>query len=376
MRCIRCQACFPVADYLEGCPACLASSLPSSLVFDYRLAAAGAPFNAREWLVYASDPQLGEGDTPLVELPRLASDVGIARLTAKYEGANPTGSHKDRMSALFIQRAKSAGFPTVAIASSGNAGVSLAAYAAAAGIECVVVTTEKMTDNWRRAIEMHGARLIATSTVDDRWHLIAGKARAGEWYPATNYIIPAVGSNPFGVDGYRAIAFEMFLQWQDAPATDVLVPTSRGDVLWGVARGFHDLRQAGYLTDVPRVHAVEPFPRIERVLSGEDYRTLFSGQTLMTSLGGSTVAYQALDALRMAGGSAVAVNEPAVIEDQRRLALEGLYLELSSASALTGLRSLMKRNVIPAGAHAVLIATSHGYKEEPSFTAPIPIFSG
>jgi threonine synthase len=373
-RCIRCEATYPISDYLEGCPACLAASMPSSLAFDYAPVRQGQAFgNPHEWLAYTSGSVLGEGGTPLVDMPRLAEDIGLAGLTAKFEGSNPTGSHKDRMSALFIQRAKSAGFQTVAIASSGNAGGSLAAYAAAAGLACVVVTTEKMNANWRRAVEMHGAQLIATSSVDERWHLIADKARAGEWYPATNYMIPAVGSSPFGVDGYRAIAFELFLQQRGRPATDILVPTSRGDVLWGVARGFHDLREAGHLKDLPRVHAVEPFPRIKRVINGTDYRTPFAGQTLMTSLGGSTVAYQAVDALRLTGGTAVAVGDADAVEDQKTLAQHGLHLELSSACALTGLRVLLERGVISSDANPVLLATSHGYKEEHSFETPISL---
>ena len=86
----------------------------------------------------------------------------------------------------------------------------------------------------------------------------------------------------------------------------------------------------------------------------------------MTSLGGSTVAFQALDALRMTGGSAVAVQEAEVVEDQRRLGRHGLYLELSSAVGMTGLRALMKRGVVQTEAHAVIVATSHGYKDEPA----------
>lgn len=375
LRCIRCGALFPVADYLEGCPHCLALAMPASLALDYRaFPEPAAPVSAREWLAYPAAAALGEGDTPLVDVPRLADELGVASVRVKYEGANPTGSHKDRMSALFIARAKQAGHRTVAIASSGNAGVSLAAYAGAAGIDCVVVTTPKMNANWRRAVEMSGARLVATATVEDRWRLIAEKARAGEWFPATNYLTPAVGSNPFGVDGYRAIAVELVRQWKSEPATDILVPTSRGDVLWGVARGFHDLRVAGHIKKVPRVHAVEPFPRLERVLRGEDYRNEFAGDSLMTSLGGSTVAFQALDALRQTRGTAVAVDETAVVADRQALARAGLYLELSSAAALTGLRRLLDRKVISSAASVVLLATSHGYKEEAVYDAPLTVF--
>lgn len=365
MRCIRCAETFPMADYLEGCPACAAASMPSSLQIDYRTFPSTVKnHNASEWLVYPKT-LLGEGNTPLYALPRLANEIGVAALSAKFEGANPTGSHKDRMSALFVQRARVAGAGTVAIASSGNAGASLAAYAANAGLECVVVTAPKMSANWRRAIEMHGASIIVTQTPDERWQLVREKWHAGEWYPANNYLLPAVGSNPFGVDGYRAVAVELASQWQEQPATDVLVPTSRGDVLWGVAQGFCDLKSAGLLETLPRVHAVEPFPRIELVQSGTDYRTSFGGMSRMTSLGGNTVTFQAIDALRKTNGSAVAVAEACVFEDQKKLAKAGLYLELSSAAGLTGLRNLVQDGVIGADAHAVILATSHGYKEDP-----------
>lgn len=364
MRCIRCAESFPLTDYLEGCPACAAASMPSSLQIDYRsFPAAVKSQDASEWLVY---PQtlLGEGSTPFYAHPKLARDVGVAALSVKFEGANPTGSHKDRMSAVLVQRARVSGASTVAIASSGNAGASLAAYAAHVGLECVVVTTPKMSANWRRAIKMYGASIIMMQTPDERWQLVREKSRTGEWYPANNYLVPAVGSNPFGVDGYRAVAIELASQWQERPVTDVLVPTSRGDVLWGVAQGFCDLRSAGALETIPRVHAVEPFPRIEQVQSGADYRTSFSGMSRMTSLGGNTVAYQAIDALRKTNGSAVAVAEECVLEDQKKLARAGLYLELSSAAGLTGLRNLVRNGVIGADAHAVILATSHGYKED------------
>ncbi|RWM38703.1 pyridoxal-phosphate dependent enzyme [Mesorhizobium sp.] len=372
MRCIRCGRLHPVADYFEGCPHCLAAGFVASVAPAYeRFPTRADPLRPEESLAYPGGPFLGEGRTPLIELSRLAREIGVQRLSAKYEGANPTGSHKDRMSALVVQRAREAGATTVAAASSGNAGVSLAAYAAHAGLKCVVVTTPKMNANWRRAVEMHGAELVATATSEERWQLVARKARSGEWYPATNYLTPPVGSNPFGVDGYRAIAIELHIQMEGDPATDILVPTSRGDVLWGVAKGFHDLRQAGLLTRLPKIHAVEPFPRLTRVVAGADLRDTFRGTSALVSVGGLTVTFQALQALEMTGGSAVTVEEHDVQDDQRRLACAGLFLELSSAAALTGLKRLMAQKVIASDANAVLVATSHGYKEEAYYEQPI-----
>jgi threonine synthase len=372
MSCIRCSTVHPVADYFEGCPRCLLTGFPASVALRYE-GSLGTfdKYPHGDWLAYPGGPFLGEGRTPLVALQCLANQIGVGSLHAKYEGANPTGSHKDRMSALVVQRAKEVGASTVAAASSGNAGTSLAAYAAHAGLNCVIVTTPNMSANWRRAVKMHGAELIDIATAEERWQIVARQAKLGKWYPVTNYLTPAVGSSAFGVDGYRAIAFEIFDQCSGAQPTDILVPTSRGDALWGIAQGYCDLLNAGMISELPKVHAVEPFPRLALVMSGTDLRANFPGSSALVSLGGSTVTFQAVKALTMTGGSAAAVDEAHVVRDQIELARAGMYLELSSASALTGLRKLVHDQTISAGARVVLIATSHGYKEDARYEQPL-----
>jgi threonine synthase len=360
----------PVADYLEGCPACLDQNRPASLAVEYREFPASLDQLA-DWQVYSDHVTLGEGNTPLVSLEDLASETGIGSLHLKNEGANPTGSHKDRMSRFVVQRALEAGAPTVAAASSGNAGVSLAAYAAKAGLGCVVVTTSEMNPNWRRAIEMHGATLLATETPERRWQVLADRVRVGDWYPATNFSVPPVGSNPFGVDGYRSIAFEIFHELGTSACTDIIVPTSRADLLWGIARGYRDLQTAGLVEQPPRIHAVEPFGRISKVLAGQDYRGIFPGHSALTSIGGSTVTYQALDAIASCKGTAVVIEDEAAREDQKRLARCGFYLELSSAAALTGLRKLVAQGVITSDAAVVIVGTSNGFSEFQPFAHPI-----
>ncbi|MEX3815978.1 pyridoxal-phosphate dependent enzyme [Paraburkholderia sp. BR13439] len=373
MRCLQCAQLHPLDDYFEGCPSCLKCDAPASVAPHY----ADFPTELRsdnmaEWLSYGSPSGLGEGNTPLSSLPRLAASLGIEAVYTKNEFANPTGSHKDRMGAMVAQRAMDIGAKTIAVASSGNAGVSMAAYAARAGIDCIVVTTPDMSPNWRRAIEMHGARIIAMENSDDRWVLIARHARRGDWYPATNYLMPPVGSNPFGVDGYRAIALELYLQFPAAPPTDIVVPTARGDLLWGIAKGYQDLRATGLISATPRVHAVEPFPRIGRAREGHGMVcSSFSGDTAMVSIGGNTVTFQSLLALELTDASGVAVNDQEASDDQLLLAKEGLYVELSSAAAVSGLRKLVGQGKIGHRSRVVMIATSHGYKEQPEFTAQL-----
>jgi threonine synthase len=370
MRCLRCGRTAPVADYFEGCPRCLEAGFPSSVAAEYcEFPSSVEPI--REWLAYLDYPSLGEGRTPLVALTGLADELGVATLHLKNEGANPTGSHKDRMSGLVVQRAMDVGASTVVAASSGNAGVSLAAYAANAGLDCVIVTTPDMNANWRHAIEMLGATLLAAETPEQRWLAVAKRVRAGDWYPATNYLVPAVGSNPFGVDGYRSIALELFLQLEGRLPSDIVVPTSRADLLWGIARGYADLEKAGLTQGKPRIHAVEPFPRIARVLAQEDYRGTFAGTSKLVSIGGSTVTYQALDALDLCCGTAVVANEDGALRDQRQLARQGFYLELSSAAALTGLRNLVAIGTVASNASPVLIATARGVAGQLDDSRPI-----
>lgn len=370
MRCLRCKALLAIADYHEGCPSCLAERTPASVAVEYS-ELPGTLERIADWQVYPAHPTMGEGETPLVAMETLAREIGIRRLLVKNEGANPTGSHKDRMSRFVVQRALAVNAGIVAAASSGNAGVSLAAYAARMGLGCVIITTLDMNPNWRRAIEMHGARLVAAQTPLQRWQVMAERVKTGEWYPATNFSLPAVGSNPFGVDGYRSIALEL-LRDVGADCSDVVVPTSRGDLLWGIARGFKDLQRAGLLEKPPCVHAVEPFARLSKVLCGDDYRGAFAGDTALASIGGFTVTYQALDALAACGGTAVVADEAGARADQHRLARSGLYLELSSAAALTGLRRLLSRGVVAPDATVVVIGTSSGLSEYHNYTQPIP----
>jgi threonine synthase len=370
-RCIRCEARHPVGDYAEGCPACNAAQYPASVVPTYssmppladcRRGKGAARFGPR--LGYSTFPTLGEGDTPVARLHRLAGELGLDAIDLKLEGSNPTGSHKDRMTSQFVARALAKRAPVVAAASSGNAGASLAAYAAAADLRCAIVTTSKMSAPWRRAIELTGAELHFVEDPLERWRLIGEKARSEGWFSATNICRPPTGSEPFGVEGYKTLAYELAEDPQTADADTILVPTARGDLLWGIYAGFAELVAEKALYRIPRLVAVEPFPRIELALAGADYRGSFAGSSPLLSINGTTVTCQAIAAVQRSGGTAVSVNSSEVIADQHYLAKAGHYLELSAVAALTGLRVLLTSNPF-AVRHPVLIATSHGYKENP-----------
>jgi threonine synthase len=141
--------------------------------------------------------------------------------------------------------------------------------------------------------------------------------------------------------------------------------------LWGVFEGYRLLQQLGALDCMPRLYAVEPFPRIEAVSRGSDYRTSFDGRTQQVSIAGSTVTYQAIDAITKSNGGVVVASDEDAAESQQALARCGLYVELSSAASLSGLRRLKRAGQIKPGERVVLIATSSGYKELEFDEAPI-----
>ena len=213
---------------------------------------------------------LGEGDTPCLESAALAQAEGVGRLWLKCESANPTGSHKDRMAAQLVSRARLAGATRVAAASSGNAGVSLAAYCAAAGLQAEIAITRNCPALQREAMQRFGARLTAFEDSLGRWPHVAQLCREQGAFAGTNYLNPPTGTHAYGVEGYKPIAREIFDHC--GLPTDVIVPTARGDLLWGVLLGWQALHRQGLIPRLPRMHAVEPYARLSRALQTGDAR--------------------------------------------------------------------------------------------------------
>lgn len=347
MTCLRCDAPWPVADYEAGCPRCAAEGHASNLRLTYVPGAPGVV------LPYPVALSLGEDGTPLVELPELAKALRLGRLSAKLEWCNPTGSHKDRMSAQLIARALERGADRIVAASSGNGGLSIAAYAARAGLAAEIATTDALPQAYRRAIAAYGATLASFGDSVARWHHLARRVGEGA-FAATNYKVPAIGTNPFGIEGYKTIAAELSV----AGKPDfVIVPCSRGDLLSGIRLGFEEVGGG-----MPVLVAAEPFPRLAQVLAGADYRGSFGGETAQTSTAGNTVTWQAVQALRASGGRAIPVGDAVVRAAQGLLATHGLHAELSAASALAAVTTLAQEGSL-AGRHAVIVLTGSGLRD-------------
>lgn len=366
LRCISCGLTVEVGDYPRGCPACEALGQPSSLEAVYSrlpdaLRPAASGFAWGDWLPFVEGVSLAEGGTPCLSLPAIASELGIARLSAKNEGLNPTGSHKDRMSAQAVSRALEVGAGTVVLASSGNAAVSAAAYCAAAGLRCEVATYHSMPAVFATALQRLGARRVGFEHSAQRWEHVRRRVEGDGAFALTNYCLPPVGSPVFGVEGYRAVALECAA---DGCVPDhVLVPTARGDLLWGVYSGFRDLHAAGLVDRMPRIWAVEPFPRLARVLQGASAQAEFPGTTAQFSIAGDTVTLQQVHATRDSGGGAVVVGDLQAHRGASRLAQAGLWVELCVGAGLAALAELCADGRVAPHEHALLLLTAKGDRD-------------
>lgn len=352
MSCPRCRARYRVNDYPLGCPACARDGFPANLQIEYFAQSAQT---VAEELPYVNALSLGEGNTPL----RLSSfAAGLhAGPYFKLESENPTGSHKDRMAAIGITRACEKGAKLVVAASSGNAGVSIATYAGHAGIACEIAITRECSDHFRHRILATGAKLIECADSLSRWQYVEDAVQNPHVYALTNYALPAVGSPAIALEGYKAIAWEIFHQLGGSAPNFVFIPVARGDLLVGIARGFQSLLARGHITALPRLVAVEPFARLVKVMAGHDYRDTFIGSTQQFSTAGSTVTFQTVNALKLTNGLACVVDDTAAINAQEKLGNEGINTELCAAATLAAYDQYCAAGTIASHDTAVLVIT-------------------
>lgn len=311
---------------------------------------------------------LGEGQTPLLELRAGEQLAGHARLYVKNESQNPTWSHKDRLAAAGVSKALELAAKGVTVASTGNHAAATAAYAARAGLPCFVFTNTNVPEAMKALVQSLGAFVVAAEDTATRSLAMARSFREFGWWPMGNVTQPPVGSNCFGVEGYKTVAFELFEQFgRDVPEV-VVLPTANGDLTYGVFKGFRELRQLGLTERLPRIVAVEPFGSLAETLAANSRFPVESAHQRTTaafSTATPTSTYQALLAVRESGGTALAVREEEeILAAQRGLgATNGLFVEAASATAIAAVRQLSSSGWLNQGDRVVCVLTSSGLKD-------------
>jgi threonine synthase len=267
---------------------------------------------------------------------------------------------------MAVTHAVSTGARVITISSTGNHGASTAAYAARAGLPCVVFTLASVPDTMKTLMQAYGAAVIACASSEARWNLMREGIERFGWYPTSGYIAPPVGSNPFGIEGYKTLACEIAedLGWT-APAT-VTVPSAYSDGLFGVWKGMRELHQLGLIATLPRMIAAEPFGPLAHALERKiDVPEIVAGgDSVAFSIASRYGTVQGLIALTSSRGAGVRITDEGVYEAQRALARdEGLFAEPSSASSLAAVMQLAARGDLETDAPHVIVITSSGLKD-------------
>lgn len=377
LRCVNCRAEYPLGPMLEGCPACAATPRRAALEVTYdwesldseRLLAAWRKaehrslWRFRELLpVAAGSPplSLGEGGTPLVHLRRSATNP-LERLYVKNETVNPTWAFKDRFHAVSVSMARDLGYKRLIASSTGNHGNSLAAYGAAAGMATLILADPRAPAVQRELMALHGASVVL---IEERQAALRDYVRNDGWYPST-YMTPLPVSTPYGVEGYKTIAYEVALELPDEP-DHVLFPVAAGDGLYGPWKGFREMHELGMLTAPPRMHGVQATgvkPIVEAFEQGlEEPLFCEDPQTIALSIADRTGGSVALLAITESRGGAVDVSEQEIVAAVRFLARQGIAVEPASAASVAGAWKQVREGVIDPSEVVVCILTGAAVK--------------
>ncbi len=299
---------------------------------------------------------LGEGETPLIPIPHIAEELGGGfDLYVKYEGLNPTGSFKDGGMVAAVSEALGAGAKTVICASTGNTAASAAAYATRAGMKAIVLIPDgKVARGKLVASVVYGAKVIQIKgSFDDALKLVVEITK--------KHPIALVNSiNPYRLEGQKTAAFEIVDQLGKAP--DLLcIPVGNAGNINAYAMGFAQydgLKKTG----VPEFLGVQASGAAPLVIG----KIVEKPDTIATAIriGNPARGKQALEVVRKHGGKIIAVDDKEILAAQRRLALDGIWVEPASAAGLAGLmKEIKEKKLNVKGKKIVIVCTGNGLKD-------------
>ena len=309
---------------------------------------------------------LGEGDTALLPVPNIGSQLGLSNLYVKDESSNPTGSFKARGLAAAISKAKELGINKVIIPTAGNAGGATAAYAARAGIQSLIYMPKDTPRANIQESRMAGAGVVLVDgIISDAAGLAGVKAKAEGWFDLSTF------KEPYRLEGKKIMGYELAEAF-DWELPDVIIyPTGGGTGLVGMWKAFEELEALGWLqlTKRPRMVAVQAegcAPVVKAFEAGASIcdfwinaHTLASGLRVPKSFADKLI----LKYLRASNGAAVAVSDTNIQAAQRKLCrMEGIFPAPEGAATLVALEKLLEQNWIHPEERIVLFNTGSGLK--------------
>jgi len=371
LRCIACNYIAGADPWLFLCPKCgnlMEVVMPSTTSFDWSTARKRrfGVWRYRELLPLSSDVEpvtMCEGGTPLIRISRVTS----RNVFVKFEGGNPTGSFKDRGMTVGITIAKSLGVEGVIVASTGNTAASAAAYAARAGLQCVVVLPRGGVARGKLAQALlHGAKIVEVDGVfDDALEevftevVLNGKKSL---YPLNSY-------NPWRLEGQKTLAFEVVDELGEPPDY-VFVPVGNAGNISAIWKGFKELYNYGLISRLPKMIGVqaEGAAPLAKTWASKSYSLMVVEKPVTVAsairIGKPVNWLKALKAVDESKGTFITVSDEEIIKSMRDLAMyEGIGVEPASAASLAGYRKALESRVIDGDGVTVLVATGHALKD-------------
>ena len=307
---------------------------------------------------------LEEGGTPFCKCDKLGKELGV-ELYVKVEGSNPTGSFKDRGMSVGITKAMELGVNTVGCASTGNTSASLAAYAARAGLRCVVLLPSGKVALGKLAQAMfHGAEVLSIrGNFDEALETVTALALEGKLY-----LLNSV--NPFRLEGQKSIGFEIVddLGWKSPDR--VILPVGNAGNISAIWKGIKEFHRAGFMEDLPMMTGIQaegaaPIVRAIRE-NKKDIVPFENPETIATAIriGAPVSALKAIRAINESNGFAETVTDEEILSAQKLLArTEGIGVEPASAASIAGLKKLVENGEVDKNEQVVCIVTGHLLKD-------------
>lgn len=310
-------------------------------------------------------PVLPVGGTPLVRAPRLSEKVGVKELWIKDEGRNPTGSLKDRASAMVVARARQMGVKIVTTASTGNAAAALSGICASAGMTALIFVPAAAPEAKIAQLLVYGAVVfLVQGNYDEAFDLCVQASEKYGWYCRNT------GINPYTTEGKKTAAFEIAEQLKWEVPDVVVVGVGDGSIIGGQFKGYSDLVAAGWTEKIPRLIGVQAEGSSSLVKawhSGQDPATMTPGpsETIADGIASSLPRdrVKAMRAVKESGGVYVSVSDDQILAAIPELARgSGVFAEPAAAATFAGLRQAQSEGAVSSAERVVLMVTGSGLK--------------
>ncbi|WP_329140102.1 threonine synthase [Streptomyces sp. NBC_01476] len=322
---------------------------------------------------------MGEGMTPLVPLPSYGAAIGVPRLLMKDEGLIPTGTFKARGAAVGVSRAAELGVKGVAMPTNGNAGAAWAAYAARAGLRSLIAMPVDAPAITRAECVAAGAELyLVDGLIGDAGKLVNAAVAGRQGYQEVSTL-----KEPYRLEGKKTMGYEIAEQLGWRLPDVILYPAGGGVGLIGIHKAIQELRELGWIEGgMPRLVAVQAegcAPIVRAFESGAltstafpDAHTVAFGITVPKALGDFLV----LEAVRATEGTAIAVSDAELLEEQQQLALrEGTFICPEGAACMAAAKRLRESGWLRPDDRTVVLNTGMGLKYPETVNVDVPTLS-